>query len=108
MEHEGEAVVDALQTFLREGTGNQWKNRNHPDYIITEKNPGNLRRLAVTLNPVKDLQLMLRRKSRKEYPKSVLGNETHKLLRDFDVQTVHLISARRPNKVLINKKEENL
>ena len=37
-----------------ERTGNQWENRNHPDYRIaeiyqnTEKSPGDPRRLAVT------------------------------------------------------------
>ena len=36
---------------------------------------------------------------------SVLENETHKLLWDFDVQTDHLISARRPHLVIINKKK---
>ena len=34
-----------------------------------------------------------------------LENDTHKLLWDFDVQTDHLISARRPNLILINKKK---
>ena len=29
-------------------------------------------------------------------PASGLTNETHKLLSDFDIQTDHLISARRP------------
>ena len=37
-------------------------------------------------------------------PESVLENETHKLLWDFDIQTDHLISARRPDLVIINKK----
>ena len=37
-------------------------------------------------------------------PASVLENETHKLLRDFDLQTDHLISARRPDLI---KKENN-
>ena len=35
-------------------------------------------------------------------PESVLENETHKLQWDFDVQTNHLISDRRPNLVIIN------
>ena len=35
-------------------------------------------------------------------------NETYKLLLDFEVQTDHLISARRPDLVIPNKKEENL
>ena len=35
----------------------------------------------------------------------VLENDTHKLLWDFDIQTDHLISARRPDLIIINKKE---
>ena len=35
---------------------------------------------------------------------SVLENETHKLLWDFDIQTGHLISARRPDLLIISKK----
>ena len=36
-------------------------------------------------------------------PASVLENETHKLLWDFEIQTDHLISARRPHRILINQ-----
>ena len=39
-------------------------------------------------------------------PESVLENETHKILWDFEVQTDHLIPARRPNLVLIDKKRK--
>ena len=38
-------------------------------------------------------------------PASVLENDTHKLLWDFYQQTDHLLSARRPNLIIINKKE---
>ena len=43
-------------------------------------------------------------------PASVLENDTRKLLWDFDIQTDHLISARRPDLIIINKKKkkENL
>ena len=41
-------------------------------------------------------------------PAPVLENNTHKLLWDFDKQTDHLISARRPDLIIINKKKENL
>ena len=43
-------------------------------------------------------------------PAPVLENDTHKLLWDFDIQTDHLISARRPDFIIINKKKkkENL
>ena len=39
-------------------------------------------------------------------PATVL--DTHKLLRDFDIQTDHLISARWPDLIVINNKKENL
>ena len=39
-------------------------------------------------------------------PESVLENDKHELLWDFDIQTDHLISARRPD--LNKKKKENL
>ena len=39
-------------------------------------------------------------------PALILENDTHKLLWDFDVQTDHQISARRPELNLINKKKK--
>ena len=36
----------------------------------------------------------------------VLENDTQKLLWDFDIQTDHLISARRPDLIIINKKKK--
>ena len=41
-------------------------------------------------------------------PASILENDTHKLLWDFDIQTDHLISARRSDLLVINKKENLL
>ena len=44
-------------------------------------------------------------------PALVLENDSHKLLWDFNVQTDHLIPARRPDLIIINqkkKKKENL
>ena len=38
-------------------------------------------------------------------PASVLENDAHRLLWDFDIQTDYLISARRPNLIIINKKK---
>ena len=38
----------------------------------------------------------------------VLENDTHKLLWNFDIDANHLISARRPDLIIINKKKENL
>ena len=37
--------------------------------------------------------------------KAVLENDTHKLLWDFDIQTDHLIAARRTDFIIINKKK---
>ena len=42
-------------------------------------------------------------------PTYVLENDTHKLLWDFDMQTDHVISARRPDLIMIiNKKKRKL
>ena len=38
-------------------------------------------------------------------PESVLENEVHKISKDLEIQTDHLILARRPN-LMINKKEK--
>ena len=38
-------------------------------------------------------------------PESVLENETHKLLRDFEIKTDHLIPARQPDLVVIHKEK---
>ena len=38
-------------------------------------------------------------------PGPVLENDTHKLRLDFDIHTDHLISARRPDLIIINKKK---
>ena len=39
-------------------------------------------------------------------PAAVLENDTHKLLWDFDEQTDHLISARRPDLIVKRKKKK--
>ena len=41
-------------------------------------------------------------------PAPVLENDSHKLLRDFNIQTYHLIPARRPDLIIINKNKGNL
>ena len=41
-------------------------------------------------------------------PASVRENDTHKLLWDFDIQTDHLISARRPDLIIKKKKKKEL
>ena len=35
-----------------------------------------------------------------------MENETHKFLWDFEIQTDHLISARRQDLVIVNEKKE--
>ena len=39
-------------------------------------------------------------------PESFLENETHKILCDFEIQTVHLILARWPDQKTVNEKRE--
>ena len=39
-------------------------------------------------------------------PDSILENETHKVLWDFEIQMDHLISARRPYLVIVNKRNK--
>ena len=39
-------------------------------------------------------------------PAPVLENNSHKLQWDFDIQTDHLIPARRPDLIIINKRKE--
>ena len=39
-------------------------------------------------------------------PAPALENDTHKLLWDFDIHTDHVISARRLDLIMINKKSE--
>ena len=39
-------------------------------------------------------------------PESVLENEMHKILRDFKIQTDHLIKARRPDLGIVKKKKK--
>ena len=41
-------------------------------------------------------------------PESVLENETHKLLWDFEIKRDHLISARQPDLIIINKKKKKI
>ena len=40
-------------------------------------------------------------------PVPILENDTHKLLRDFNIQTDHLIPAMRPDLIIMNKKSEH-
>ena len=40
-------------------------------------------------------------------PESVLEHEMHKLFWDFEIQTDHLISAKQPDLVKVNKKKRS-
>ena len=40
-------------------------------------------------------------------PKSVLENEDYRILLDFSIQTDHVIEARRPDFVVVDKKERS-
>ena len=39
-------------------------------------------------------------------PAAILENDTYKLPWDFDIKTDHLISARKPDLIIINKKKK--
>ena len=41
-------------------------------------------------------------------PAPVLENDSYNLLWDFNIQTDHLIPARRPDLIIIKKKKENM
>ena len=38
-------------------------------------------------------------------PAPIIGNDSHKVLWDFNIQTDHLIPARRPDLIIINKRK---
>ena len=54
----------------------------------------------------KKLKLDPTNKWEMDKPESILENEMHKLLWDFEIQTDHLILARQPDQVIANKKRE--
>ena len=89
---------------------------NHPNYSIikivqnNEKSPGDLWRLAVTQTPVRNHRLTLVWKSLKrvKITTTVLENKTHIILKDFEIHTNHLISARQPDLVRVSKKIEKI
>ena len=89
-------IVGVLETVSKGskktgGTINQSKNRDHFKYSIvkislnTEKCPGDLEGLAVTQIHVKDHQLMLARKSRKEYSNN---NDNNKQMQQISAKRV--------------------
>ena len=99
------------------GVGNKSAREDHQNYNIiendqnTEKSPGDLRRLTVTPTPMKDHLLTLMWTTLKEstiiiiITRSFLENDSHKLLWSFNIQTDHLIPARRLDLIIIKKKK---
>ena len=51
--------------------------------------------------------IIIRTSSICTYQEFVLENEMHRLQWDFEILTNHLISARRPDLVIVNKKREH-
>ena len=80
-------VIGALGTVLKflDGILKSWKSEDNRDYL-------NYSIVEIGQNIEKNLG-------------PVLENNTHKLLWDFDIHTDHLISARRPDLIIINKKK---
>ena len=54
--------------------------------------------------------IIMRKKWYMHNPAPILENDTNKFVWDFDIQTDHLISARRPDTIIMKKKKkkENL
>ena len=122
-----EIVVGALSTISRdlEKKTWTWMNQDYPGNSIvkighnSQKSPGDFTepsKLAVTLNTVKNTPALTgvknshwaecqKRKTTMHNPAPVLENDTHKLLWDFDIQTDHQISTRRPDLIIINNKK---
>ena len=104
--------------------GNKRTSVDHLKYSIikivqnTEQSPWDFKRLTVTQTPTRNHRLMPAWKTLKRSkiiitnkwymlnPESALDNETHKLLCDFEIKTHHLISARRPDILIVTKKKE--
>ena len=73
---------------------------------------GILRRILDTWENLLPLKLQRQKPSDKtnvdmHNPAPVLENNWHKLLWDFDIHTDHLISARRPDLIIMNKKKRS-
>ena len=91
---------------------NRKTTRDHPNNRIvkidmnTAKGAGDRRRFAISRTRRKDHQLVLMWEACKKCNNN--NNNNNKLLWDFNIQTDHLIPARRPDLTIINKKKENL
>ena len=88
---------------------------DHPNYCIikvSQKRPGDLLSLKLQWKPSDDAGVKNSQRkidhTNKWYmhnPAPVLENDSHKLLWDFNIQTDHLIPARRPDLIIINKRK---
>ena len=58
--------------------------------------------MALALNNLKSVDMPLNKETKPTKPESVLENEMQKILWDFEIQTDHLIPARRPDLVITN------
>ena len=91
------------------GLGNERTSGENPKYSIveidqnTENNRGNLRRLVSCETQSANADL----KKSQGVKYIFLVNESQKLIWDFDIQTDHLLSARRSHLIIIiNKKQK--
>ena len=91
----------------------RWQRRNDQSHykrmqqISTEGVQGETR-LGRQGNPLGNVQeISIRPYKQMVYaqPAPVLENDSHKLLWDFNIQTDHLIPARRPDLIIINKRK---
>ena len=61
----------------------------------------------VNLKLARKCNFEARNKCCEHEPESVLENEDYKILWDFSIQTDHVIEARRPDLVVVHKKERS-
>ena len=91
----------------------QWQRRNDQSHykrmqqISTEGVQGETRlgRKVIHWEMCRKFQFDHTNKWYMHNPAPVLKNDSHKLLWDFDIQTDHLIPARRPDLIIINKRK---
>ena len=128
MDHEGDSETNGKwHTWkhpqrIGKGTGrlrNQRTSRDHPEYSIS-RSARMLRRvlkICGDLLSLKDQRETISKRRCVNFqiiiiimhnPAPVLENDTHKLLWDFDIQTDQVISTRRPDLIIINKKKKKI
>ena len=125
-----DGLVTVPKSLTRGGggrIGNQKTSRDHPNYSIVEidqntefrwpketcghldsserpsANVGEKNLQGVIITIIKRLRIVHTNKWYMNKPESALKNETNIIFWDFEIQMSHLITARRPEQVLINK-----